>query len=128
MVGPRVLIPPSDLTRKTDATKKYRLLEKLRHRMRTLQYSVRTEQTYCDWVRRFVLFHGRRHPLSMGKDEIGAFLTDLAVRGKVSASTQNQARNALLFLYRRVLNRHVFDLDDIAPAKRGRRLPVVLSV
>jgi integron integrase len=96
--------------------------------MRSLHYSVRTEQAYCDWVRRFVLFHGRRHPLSMGKDEIGAFLTDLAVRGKVSASTQNQARNALLFLYRRVLNRHVFDLDDIAPAKRGRRLPVVLSV
>lgn len=128
MVGPRLLIPSSDLTRAADDSKKYRLLEKLRRRMRTLHYSARTEQTYCDWVRRFVLFHGRRHPLKMGKDEIEVFLTDLAVRGKVSASTQNQARNALLFLYRRVLNRHVFYLDDIAPAKRGRRLPVVLSV
>ncbi len=75
-----------------------------------------------------MLFHRRRHPANMGKDEIAAFLTHLAVHGKVSASTQNQARNALLFFYRRVLNRHVFDLDDIAPAKRGRRLPVVLSV
>ncbi len=128
MERPEFLVPSSTLARKGDSTKKYGILEQLRRRMRTLHYSIRTEQAYCDWVRRFVLFHKRRHPANMGKDEIAAFLTHLAVHGKVSASTQNQARNALLFFYRRVLNRHVFDLDDIAPAKRGRRLPVVLSV
>jgi integron integrase len=122
------LVSSSALARKADAQRKYGILEQLRHRMRTLHYSTRTEQAYCDWVRRFVLFNGRRHPSGMGKKEIEAFLTDLAVRGKVSASTQNQARNALLFFYRRVLNRHVFELDNISPAKRGRRLPVVLSV
>ena len=128
MEEPGPLVPSNALTRKGDSTKKYRILEQLRHRMRTLHYSTRTEQAYADWVRRFVLFHGRRHPSSMGKIEIEAFLTDLAVNGKVSASTQNQARNALLFFYRRVLNHHVFDLDGITPAKRGRRLPIVLSI
>lgn len=122
-----MLIPDSHLERNGDGSRKYRVLELLRNRLRTLHYSKRTETTYCDWLRRFILFHGRRHPATMGGAEIAAFLTDLAVNGKVSASTQNQARHALLFFYRRVLNRLIDDLDGIAPAKRGRRLPVVLS-
>ncbi len=127
MVRSSVLVPSSHLTRAPDGGKKYRILEMLRRRMQTLHYSARTEEAYCDWVRRFILFHGRQHPSGMGEKEIGEFLTHLAVQGN-SASTQNQARNALLFFYRRVLNRHLHDLEDIAPAKRARRLPVVLSI
>jgi integron integrase len=100
----------------------------IRQRVRTLHYSERTEEAYCDWVRRYVEFHGRRHPVDMGAGEIGAFLSHLAVEEKVSASTQNQARNALMFFYRRVLGKHLNSLEGIQPAKRGRRLPVVLSV
>lgn len=122
-----MLIPDSHLERNGDGSRKYRVLELLRNRLRTLHYSKRTETTYCDWLRRFIIFHGRRHPATMGGAEIAAFLTDLAVNGKVSASTQNQARHALLFFYRRVLNRPIDDLGGITPAKRGRRLPVVLS-
>jgi integron integrase len=128
MVGSILRISQSDLGREADGSKKYRILEQLRHRLRTLHYSARTEQAYCDWVRRFVMFHGRRHPMHMGETEVAAFLTNLAVERGVSASTQNQALHALLFFYRNVLRRHLRDLDGIAPAKRGRRLPVVLSV
>ncbi len=128
MSNANVLVPASHLGRHADGTKKYRILERLRHRLRTLHYSPRTEEAYCDWVRRFVLFHGRRHPATMGEGEIGRFLTHLAVERKVSASTHNQARNALLFFYRRVLNKNLRDLDGIASARRGRRLPVVLSL
>jgi site-specific recombinase XerD len=121
-------VPQSHLGREAETSKKYPILEQLRHRLRTLHYSARTEQAYCDWVRRFVLFHDRRHPIHMGEAEIGAFLTSLAVEGRVSASTQNQALHTLLFFYRRVLNRNLQVLEGITPAKRGRRLPVVLSV
>ena len=121
-------IPLSHLARKPDESKKYRLMEQLRRRLRRLHYSRRTEEAYCDWLRRFVLFHDRRHPGQMGEPEIGQFLTYLAVEAHVSASTQNQARNAIVFFYRRVLNRPLHELDGITPAKRGRRLPVVLSV
>lgn len=91
------------------------------------RYSRRTEEAYCDWVRRFVVFHGRRHPASMGEAEIGAFLADLATVRQVSASTQNQALHALLFLYRNVLRMPVGISSAIPRAKRGRRLPVVLT-
>jgi integron integrase len=121
-------VPERQLGRRTDPSKRYGILEQLRHRLSTLHYSPRTEQAYCDWLRRFVLFHGRRHPIQMGEAEIAAFLTSLAVEGRVSSSTQNQALHALLFFYRHVLKRNLQDLDGIAPAKRGRRLPVVLSV
>jgi integron integrase len=102
------------------------LIEQVRARLKTRHYSKRTEDAYCDWVRRFVLFHERRHPSTMGEQEIAKFLNDLVVVRNVSASTQNQALHALLFLYRHVLGRNI-GLVDITPAKRGRRLPTVLA-
>jgi integron integrase len=89
--------------------------------------SRRTEDAYVAWARRFVLFHGKRHPQEMGAPQIAAFLTDLAVRLGVSASTQNQALAALLFLYRVVLGREIDGIDGILRAPRPRRLPIVLS-
>lgn len=80
-----------------------KLLEQARDVIRLKHYSCRTEQTYVAWIRRYILFHGKRHPVEMGVPEVEAFLTDLAVQGRVSASTQNQALSALLFLYRHVL-------------------------
>ncbi len=106
---------------------KPKLLDQVRERIRLKHYSIRTEQAYGDWVRRFVLFHGKRHPADMGAREIEAFLTHLAVVGKVSASTQNQAKSALLFLYREVLGQALPWLDGVEPAKQARRLPVVLT-
>jgi integron integrase len=92
-----------------------------------MHYSIRTEETYCDWVRRFVRFHDRRHPRDMGAPEVEAYLTHLAVVGKVSASTQNQALSALLFLYRQVLQVELPWLDGVVRAKVSKRLPVVLT-
>ncbi|WP_425597189.1 phage integrase N-terminal SAM-like domain-containing protein [Thauera aromatica] len=80
-----------------------RLLDRVRERIRVKHYSIRTEQVYVDWIRRFILFHGKRHPQELGAPEVEAFLTHLAVAGRVAASTQNQAKSALLFLYREVL-------------------------
>lgn len=96
--------------------------------MLLLHYSGRTAQTYCDWIRRFVLFHDRRHPQSMSDREVAAFLTHLAKELNVSAPTQNQALNALLFLYKHVLRQPIGISGEIVRAKRGRRLPVVLSI
>jgi integrase-like protein len=76
------------------------LLDQVRNVIRRLHYTIRTEQTYVDWIRRFILFHRKRHPAEMGVPEVEAFLTQLAVQGKVAASTQNQALNAIVFLYR----------------------------
>ena len=95
--------------------------------IRARHYSRRTEKAYVGWTRRFVLFHGKRHPAEMGAPEITNFLTDLAVRGKVSASTQNQALSAILFLYRDVLGIELSWMDEIVRAKRPVRLPVVLT-
>jgi len=103
------------------------LLQSLREAIRVRHYSIRTERTYVDWVRRFILFHRKRHPAEMGAREVGEFLNHLAVRGNVSASTQNQALNAIVFLYKAVLGREVGQLEDVVRAKRPRRLPVVLS-
>ncbi len=105
-----------------------RLLDQLRARIRLKHYSIRTEQTYVDWVRRFIFFHGKRHPAQMGKIELEAFLTDLAVTGNVSASTQSQAKSALLFLYRHVLDLNLPWLDNVEQAKAPKRLPVVMTV
>jgi site-specific recombinase XerD len=80
------------------------------------------------WIRRFILFHNKRHPLEMGKAEVSDFLTDLAVEGHVAASTQNQALAALLFLYRTVLEKEFGWLDDVVRAKKPKRLPVVYSI
>ena len=104
-----------------------RLLEQLRATIRVRHYSIRTEDVYADWARRFILFHGKRHPRDLGAAEVGAFLTHLAVARQVAASTQNQAKSALLFLYREVLGVQLPWLDEIVVAKDRRRLPVVLT-
>ena len=104
-----------------------RLLDQVRNQLRTLHYSYRTEQQYLFWVRRFILFHGKRHPADMAAAEIEAFLTHLAVDRQVSASTQNQALAAQLFLYQKVLQVELPWLDGIVRAKLSRHLPVVLS-
>ena len=104
-----------------------RLLDQLRGEIRLRHYSLRTEQTYVDWVRRFILFHGKRHPRQMGTSEIRAFLSELAVRGNIAASTQNQALNALVFLYRHVLGIDLGDFGDFVRAKPSQKLPVVLT-
>ena len=105
-----------------------RLLHQVRDKIRLKHYSIRTEQAYTDWIRRFILFQQKRHPAEMGAVEVEQFLTHLAVAGKVSASTQNQAKSALLFLYRDVLAIELPWLDGVAQAKNGKRLPVVLTV
>jgi integron integrase len=104
-----------------------KLLDRVRDRMRTMHYSIRTEDAYTHWIRRFILFHGKRHPQEMGAPELEAFLTHLAVVGHVAASTQNQALHAVLFLYRQVLGRPLEELGRFAPARRPERLPTVLS-
>ena len=104
-----------------------KLLAQLGHALRVRHYSRRTERAYSRWVVRFVRFHGLRHPVEMAEPEVSAFLTDLAVRSNVGASTQNQALCALLFLYREVLGRPLGQLGDVARARMPRRLPVVLT-
>jgi len=104
-----------------------KLLDSLRQAIRVRHYSIRTEDTYVDWVRRFILFHGKRHPRDMGATEVAAFLTHLAVDRGVAPSTQNQAKSALLFLYREVLQTEMRWLDEVVAAKVHRRLPVVLT-
>ncbi len=104
-----------------------RLLDQVRDAIRTRHYSPRTEKAYVGWIRRFILFHGKRHPRELGEAEIRAFLTSLAVDAGVSSSTQNQALAALLFLYREVLDCNLAWIDDIPRAKRSQRLPVVLA-
>ena len=104
-----------------------RLLDAVREAIRVRHYSRRTERAYVGWIRRFVIFHHRRHPRDMGGPEIAAFLSHLAVDGKVSASTQNQALSALLFLYRHVLAVELPWLEDVVRARRPVRLPEVLD-
>lgn len=104
-----------------------RLIPQIRQAMRRMHYSPRTEEAYIGWIRRFVHFSGTRHPASLGVNEVRAFVSSLAVEGNVSASTQNQALAALLFLYREVLREPIGWVSDIKPAKTSRRLPVVLT-
>lgn len=120
-------IPLAHLGRRAAPDRPLRLLERLRNRLRTRRYSPRTERAYCDWVRRFVLYHERRHPQTMGEAELAQFLTHLATERHVSASTQNQALQAILFLYNHVLGQPVGMIRGVERAKRPRRLPVVLS-
>jgi len=108
-------------------SRKPRLLDQVRQALRLGHYSQRTEEAYVAWIRRFILFHGKRHPQEMGKREVVAFLTHLAVNVQVSASTQNQALGAILFLYRYVLRRELNSLDGTVRARTPERLPVVLS-
>ena len=104
-----------------------KLLDVVRDRIRVKHYSIRTETQYVQWIRRFVLFHGKKHPRDMGAPEVEAFLTHLAVEGNVAAATQNQALSALLFLYREVLGIDLPWLDNVTRAKRPQRLPVVMT-
>ena len=107
---------------------KPRLLDQVRERIRLKHYSIRTERVYCEWIKRYVRFHNYRHPSEMGAAEVEAFLSDLAVRRDVSASTQNQALAALLFLYKQVLKQDLPWLGEVVRARKPSRLPVVLSI
>ena len=104
-----------------------RLLEQVRERIRLRHYSIRTEQAYVGWIRRFILANGKRHPKELGAREVEAFLTQLATKSNVAAATQNQALSALLFLYRDVLAIELPWMESVVRAKRARKLPVVLS-
>ncbi len=104
-----------------------KLMDRVREALRARHYSNRTEDAYCNWIRRFIRFHGLRHPAEMGEREINEFLTDLAVNGKVSASTQNQALSALLFLYRSVIGREIGALGEVVRARKSHHLPVVMT-
>ena len=106
---------------------KLRHLDRVRNAIRVRQYSMATEKAYVGWVRRFILFHGKRHPAEMKKIEIETFLSYLAVERGVSPSTQNQALQSILFLYKHVLGIRLPWLDDVIRAKPKRRVPVVLS-
>ena len=112
---------------KADSARPGRLMLQLRDALRARHYSPRTEQAYTLWTRRFIRFHGMRHPADMGDAEINEFVTHLAVAQKVSASTQTQALSALLFLYRNVLGLQVGELDGIVRARSPKRLPVVMT-
>jgi integron integrase len=109
------------------AQAKPKLLDQLRDVLRTRHYSIRTERAYTDWVRRFIGYHRMRHPDVMGPSEVGQFLTHLAVKKNVAASTQNQALNALLFFYREVLSRELGKVQGVVRARKPQRLPAVLS-
>jgi len=106
---------------------KPRFLDRVRTELRARHYSRRTEDAYVGWIRRYILFHGKRHPQEMAEPEVNTFLTHLAVSERVSASTQNQALAALLFLYRTVLGLKMGDLSGVVRARRPQRLPVVLT-
>lgn len=104
-----------------------KLLDQVRGKIRLKHYSIRTEQAYVDWIKRFVLHFDKRHPRDLGAAEVEQFLTYLAVHGKVAASTQNQAKSALLFLYKEVLALDMPWLDNVERARAPKRLPVVLT-
>src|SRR6476619_5690926 len=119
-VTARVIIPAPD-------PRKPKLLDQVREAIRLRHYSIRTEKTYLEWIKRFILFHGKRHPRSMGVEEVRAFLSDLATKRNVAASTQNQAFSAILFLYKEVLKEALPWIDNIERARRPAKLPVVFT-
>jgi integron integrase len=106
---------------------KVKLLDQVREAIRLKHYSLRTEQTYLDWIKRFILFHGKRHPKAMGAEEVRQFLSNLATEKNVAASTQNQAFSALLFLYKEVLKEALPWIDNIERAKRPAKMPLVFT-
>ncbi len=109
------------------AKNKPKLLDQVRDAIRVKHYSIRTEQAYVDWIKRFILFHGKRHPREMAEEEVAQFLTYLARKLDVAPSTQNQALSALLFLYKEVLKHEIGWLEKVERAKKPPKLPVVLS-
>jgi integron integrase len=118
---------PSTLPPFAHAAASPKLLDRVHLALRARHDSPRTEEAYVGWIKRFILFHNKRHPTEMAEAEINAFLTHLAINKKVSASTQNQALSALLFLYRHVLHREIGNLGEVIRARKAKRLPVVLS-
>lgn len=104
-----------------------RLLDRVRLAIRACHYSPKTEEAYVAWIKRYIFFHDKRHPAEMGADEVTRFLSSLALRERVSASTQNQALSAMLFLYKEVLQKKLPWLDGMVRAKRPSRRPVVLT-
>jgi len=115
------------VTTRTTSSPPPKLLDRVRWHLRVKHYSIRTEEAYTDWVRRFILFHRKRHPIDMGEQEIAAFLTHLAVDRHVAASTQNQALSALLFLYQEVLGRKLDFIGNVERVRRPAKLPVVFT-
>ena len=111
----------------SSSPQKPKLLDQVRQAIRTRHLSPHTEQAYVGWIKRFIFFHNKRHPAEMAEAEIGNFLSSLATDAKVSASTQNQALNALLFLYHEVLDKKIGLIQGVVRAKRPSRLPVVLT-
>lgn len=103
------------------------LLDRVREAIRTRHYSIRTEESYIRWIREYILFSDKRHPAELGAKEVAAFVSHLAVKRNVAASTQNQALSALLFLYREVLDHPIEWVDDVERAKKPKRLPVVFT-
>jgi integron integrase len=101
-----------------------KLLDQVRYAIRAKHYSLRTEEAYVQWIRRFILFHNKRHPRDMGAEEVRQFLSDLAVNHHVDASTQNQALSAILFLYQHILRQEIGWINDVV---RAKKLPVVLT-
>ena len=104
-----------------------RLLEQVRNRLRYRHYAHSTERSYLQWVKRYILFHNKRHPKDMGVEEISTYLNYLATKCNVSASTQNQALNALVFLYKEILNLELGKFPEFSHARKPKRLPVVLT-
>lgn len=121
---PRSAPAPSGQPDAEDTAPPPKLLDRMRIHLRTRHYSIRTEDAYVDWARRFILFHRKRHPQDMGAAEVEAFLSYLAVERNVAASTQNQAKAALLYLYKQVLGMDLPWLDEVIQAKHPKRLPV----
>jgi integron integrase len=104
-----------------------KLLHQIRDIIRAKHLSIRTEKTYLQWIKRFILYHHKRHPINMGAQEINQYLTYLAVKAKVAASTQNQALNAIIFMYRELFQRESVDVGDFIRAQKTHRLPMVLT-
>jgi len=103
-----------------------KLLDRVRQLMRLRHYSLRTEEAYIGWIRRYILFHGKRHPNELDEEHVSQFLTSLAINGRVAAATQNQALNAILFLCKEVLQRQLGSVGNALRVKRAPRVPVVI--
>jgi integrase len=123
--NPGGMVPPANDN--TAAPSKPRLLDQVRDVIRSKHYSIRTEQAYIDWIKRYIYFHDKKHPEVMSETHISAFLTHLAVERKVASSTQNQALCALVFLYREVLQKDLGNFDNLVRAKMPTKLPVVFT-
>lgn len=121
------MIDSSIHSSKESSERKPKLLDQVCEALIAHHYSTKTGESYVTWIKRFIIFHNKRHPSEMAEPEINAFLTHLAVKENVSASTQNQALSALLFLYRRVIGREVGNLGEVIRARKPKRLPVVLT-